>query len=178
MSPHDEVDAVRRENRALKSKRAGITSVAANRSEAKALIETRVRAMAAEGLAALNRDVAAIAHTGSFDPDSLRLGRALDLGPLLVALLGERKAIDAYTKHLDALEHAPPATERQAIVAEIDAQLFELELREERLIEATERTPNPIRRRADADPRAVLWLPSPPAAMVPATPAATAEATP
>lgn len=61
--------------------------------------------------------------------------------------------------YADGEPEGPPRAERPAIVEEIDARIFALEVREEQAIRRAAAAGIVIERRPDADPSAVLGLP-------------------
>lgn len=146
----------------LKRGRDGLAAVRANRTEVAQIIGDAVGAWHEHGTATLRAVLANTARLGHIDADAFRLparGPA-DLGPLLCAMLGPQAVAAALLAHLDAAPDVPDAAGRAARLAEIDAELFRLECEEEALIEASEATDaEPIARRPDADPRAVIGLP-------------------
>lgn len=156
------VAQIRRQIVDLKRERDALDAIRANRRETAQVINETVDAWREHGTATLRAVLASTARSGHIDADAFRLparGPA-DLGPMLVALLGAPAVEAALLAHLDAVPDAADTAGRAARRAEIDAALFRLECEEEAAIEASEDTDaEPIRRRADADPRAVLALP-------------------
>lgn len=82
----------------------------------------------------------------------------VDLGPVLSLVVGPERLAAVLAVYLESRPDGITATERAAQIAEIEAQLLELERAEEALIEASEAAGLPIARRGDADPRAVLGV--------------------
>ena len=147
----------------LKREAAELAMIRANRAETLDLARAGLQVMAEAGAERLRAVVRNTSTLGYFDPTpAFRLpsmGPA-DLGPLLVALLGVDTVAAALAAHTDAVPAVPDAAARAARLAEIEAELFRLECEEEAAIEASEATDaEPIRRRVDADPRAVLGVP-------------------
>lgn len=85
-------------------------------------------------------------------------GGALDLAPLLAALIGPERLAEALGAHLDGVADGPTSAGRTSRLAAIDTELFDAERSEEQVIEAAEARGEHVARRGDADPRAVLWL--------------------
>ena len=144
----------------VRAERDTLASVRCNCEEGRAVVAAWVEGMAAEGAAALRRDLEAVAGTGAFPGGSLKVrpDYGKDLAPLLVALIGPKAITRALSEHLDALPDVPPAAERAALIAELDARADALEREEERLICESEDTPTPIMRRPDCRPEIVLAL--------------------
>lgn len=77
---------------------------------------------------------------------------ALNLGPLFVALLGSDAVEAALLRFVDEIPGGMPVHERNARLAEIDAELDRLELDEETTIVRAGREGESIQRRRDARP--------------------------
>lgn len=147
----------------LKREASSTSAVKANRAETLDLARAGLQAMAEAGAEKLRAVVRNTSTLGYFDPTPAfrqpSMGPA-DLGPLLVALLGVDTVAAALAAHTDAVPAVPGAAARAARLAEIDRELLDLEQAEEALIEQSEQEDaEPIRRRVDADPRAVLGMP-------------------
>lgn len=81
---------------------------------------------------------------------------ALDLSALLVSLMGRDAVRAVLTSAIERIPAGLSASERRARLREIDAELDTIEGEEERLIEESEATAQPIARRSDARPEIVL----------------------
>lgn len=156
------VQAIRSQIQALKQERGSLALVHANRPETADLVRAGLQALADEGADRLRRVVSNTSALGYFDATPAFRLAALgpsDIGAVLVAVVGAEPVAAAMLAHLDAVPSVPDAAGRAARLAEIDRELFWLECEEEAAIEASEATDaEPIRRRVDADPRAVLGI--------------------
>lgn len=85
-------------------------------------------------------------------------GMPVDVSPVVIALLGPAVVAERLASLLDGTTDGPTAEQRAEREAALADKLFALELAEEQLIEQSEAENAPIVRRADADPRAVLWV--------------------
>lgn len=82
-----------------------------------------------------------------------------ELGEMLTLMVGAEHVKSALLKHLDSVPEGLPAAQRAARLAQITAELEELEAREEDLICQAEDAREFVLRRADARPEIVLALP-------------------
>jgi hypothetical protein len=82
----------------------------------------------------------------------------IDLAAYLAHLLTPEVLARSLCKHFADTPAGLSAAERADQLAAADEAIFDLELAEEKLIVASELAGAPIARRADADPRAVLWI--------------------
>lgn len=165
MPYREEVEALRARIAALQPERQTLVLQARTRAEVRAEIERTVAHWQERGAAALTRELQRAALGAA--PDLLTAdgtGPAaggvahvrLDLGPLLVAVLGPAAVRKALVGALDAVPEGMPAEARAARLAEIDAELGQLEAEEERLVEMSELDGDPIARRPDARAEIVL----------------------
>ena len=81
---------------------------------------------------------------------------SVDLGPLLVALLGEEAVLATLLKNKAIIPVGLKPAERTARLAAIAAELDRLEVEEEALIESSEMFGEQITRRRDARPEIIL----------------------
>lgn len=85
-------------------------------------------------------------------------GNAVNLGPLLAVLIGPDAMLQALSRFVAAVPEGVPAAERAARLDASRADLFAAELAEEHVVVGIEAAGQRVRRRADADPAAVLAL--------------------
>lgn len=165
MTHREEVAALRERITALQAERRTIELQARTRGAVRAEIERTVTDWQERGAAALTREVqrAALGAT----PDLLAVHGAgsaaggvahvrLDLGPLLVSVLGAAAMRKALFATLEQVPEGLDAAARAARLVEIDAELDRLEAQEEQAIEMSELDGDPIERRGDARPEIVL----------------------
>ncbi|RVT49654.1 hypothetical protein [Rubrivivax albus] len=81
-----------------------------------------------------------------------------DMTGALAALLGVDHMLEMLAPILARIPDGPPSAERARLLADADAALFAAELAEEKIVVQLEAQGLPVVRRADADPRAVLWM--------------------
>jgi hypothetical protein len=114
---------------------------------------------AAEDPARTLRAHVLVAQTGS-RAEGPMLGATItgDMTGALAALLGVDHMLEMLAPILARIPDGPPSAERARMLADADAALFAAELAEERIVVQLEAQGLPVVRRADADPRAVLWL--------------------
>jgi hypothetical protein len=82
----------------------------------------------------------------------------VDLAPFLAHVIGPDVLARSLCKHFADTPEGLSAAERAEQLAAADEAILDLELAEEKFIVASEIAGAPIARRADADPRAVLWI--------------------
>lgn len=166
MSYCEEIEALRARIAALQAERQTIVLQARTRAEVRAEIERTVTHWQERGAAALARELQRAALGAA--PDLLTAhgtGSAaggvahvrLDMGPLLTAVLGPAAVRKALVGALDAVPEGMPAEARATRLAEIDAEIDDLEKREEALICDAETLEGvEILRRPDARPEIIL----------------------
>lgn len=162
----EHVRALRERITALKIERDTLQAQARSRDEVVAYVDERVAEWTASGekraaadllnLAFGNRH-ALLKATGSANAE---VGSAaIDLGPLMVALVGA-KVVRAYL--LRGIDSVPVGVGREVKrdrLAAIEQELNRVEREEEAAVEQAERDGAPIQRRPDARPEIVLALP-------------------
>ena len=165
MPYREEIEALRARIAALQAERRTIALQARARAEVRAEIERTVAHWSLLGAATLTREVQRAALGAA--PELLTAHGAgpaaggvanmrLDLGPLLVSVLGAAAVRKALLATLDAVPEGLDAEARAARLAEIDADLDRLEAEEEKLVEMSELDGDPIARRPDARPEIIL----------------------
>lgn len=165
---------------AKKAERAALDLAPCSHAESRAVLSAWCEAQAAAGDEQVSYRVAGVAYGGAL-MDLLRVrpspGGMVDLAPVLASVLGAEALTAALWRHLAGSENGPTADERAQRTANLDAEIFELELQDETLVLASETAGRPIPRRPDADPRAVIGLDGEglSACRVPAVPVATLE---
>lgn len=134
-----------------------------SRSEAEAVIDRHVDSLAAQGTARVGHAVALLlgGHglSNALAVRSVGAPALLDLGAVLAAVLGADPLKAALRSHLADVPEGLPRAARIARRAEIDAELWTIEAREEALIVAAEASGQSVQRRADARPEIVLAIP-------------------
>lgn len=162
MSIAQQVAEVRNQIEATKQRRAELDAMPQSRSEQHAAVRAWCDRTAADPARLLAARVRSVAHgqplDGALVVRSIAPGAPIDVAPLLAALLGPETLAQHLVRFLEGAPEGVSAEQRAARHAEINAELFALELAEERLIENSEAEGAPIARRGDADPRAVLWV--------------------
>ncbi len=142
---------------ALHDEQRGIALTGRNRGEVVALINQAVDAWQDGAARMLTLQIDKAAAGQPFAPYAVTIGgKAIDLGPILVSLMGAepvRRKLHASAQSLPVgLSHAERVDRLTAIGAELDT----LEAEEERLIVESEATDSPVQRRPDARPEIVL----------------------
>jgi hypothetical protein len=112
-----------------------------------------------DGLRIIGRRLQESARTGALAALLVNVGA--DPGPVFAALLGADALVARLAPALAAVPDCPPRADRIARVTQLRAELLALEIEEEQTICAAESRGEPVQRRADADPAAVLWMPEP-----------------
>lgn len=157
-TPTNDLGAMRAAIAGLQAERTKLQVSTRDQGEARAEI-TAYMAQSAEPIAARLRYAVTAAGIGT---DLLiarpRADGAVDLGPVLVALLGPDALAAALSRYVDELPPAADRAERAARLAEIAAELTDLEEREERLICELEKQGLQADRRGDARPEIVLAI--------------------
>jgi hypothetical protein len=84
----------------------------------------------------------------------------VNLGPLLCALFPEirERFLSLMDGYAGTVEMGPPTTERPRLLRDLEAELFRLEIEEERVITALESTGHDVARRGNANPAAILGI--------------------
>jgi len=175
------IETVRGKVAALKAERARVKAAPLPRKE----VQERVRAEVARLGSGFRPDVSGLLRPAGDPPDLLGVAGlahgsghvAPNRSPLFsaqlaqevargtVALLAalapqalEDRLMAAVDEELGEKPAGLPSAERPELLAKLDAELLRLEIAEEQFIEATERDGRPVKRRADANPAAVLGL--------------------
>jgi hypothetical protein len=170
----EQVEEVRRRNRELKNRRKSMARAAVAKVEAAERIDAWLDAQAARlemaGGAFILQDSSHARFRLFVERDVEEGGPATDACNWAVtqALFARLTRPALRDELLAAAEQAAAARggwgvsgpERSARLAELDAQIFSLELEEERLTEELQARGVGVERRPDADPRAVLAMPS------------------
>lgn len=164
MTEHAErVDALRAEIRDRQDERARLRSLPRDRATVETIVRNTVAAWHTEGSMHVTRELrkvaAGAAHSllvqhGLVAPSTAPAPApfALNLGPMFVALLGNEAVEAALMRFVDETPAGMPARERDARIAEINAELDRLEADEESLIVLAGREGEHIARRRDARP--------------------------
>lgn len=162
MNIAQQVAEVRNQIEATKQRLAELDVLPQSRSETLAAVRAWCDRTAADSARLLAARVRAVAHgqplDGALVVRSIAPGAPIDVAPLLAALLGPETLAQHLVRFLEGAPEGVTAEQRAASHAKVNAELFALELAEERLIENSEAEGAPIARRGDADPRAVLWV--------------------
>lgn len=158
MSSIAKIEKTRARVAALKRQIAEIASVERSPAEVRDLLAAHLTEVEAEGRRALARRVAGLSDGDTPLGTLAPLGN--DLSPVLLALMGADAVMSALDRHVAALPAAPDRAQRLAKLEALRADLFAAEVEEEALIVAAEHRNEPVLRRADADPAAVLYLPN------------------
>lgn len=157
-TPTNDLGTMRVAIAALQAERTKLQANTRDQGEARAEIAAYV-AQAAEPIAARLRYAVTAAGIGT---DLLiarpRADGAVDLGPVLVALLGPDALAAALGRYVDELPPATDRAERTARLAEIAGRLGELENAEEVEVCRLEMQGLTVDRRADARPEIVLAI--------------------
>jgi len=175
----ERIAEVRGKIAALKAERSEVHRAPLPREE----VQERIRAEVSRLASGFRPDVGGLMRPGGDGPDLLgtrELGHGAghvrsdhgalfaaqittELGRGVVAMLAalapealEDRLMAAVGEALHQAAPGLPAAERPERLAELDAEVLDLERQEEELIEATERDGRPIARRGDAAPEAVL----------------------
>lgn len=155
--PTNDLAGMRAALATLQTERRALQGSTRDQGEARAEIAAYV-AQAAEPIATRLR----YATATSIGTDLLimrpRADGAVDLGPVLVAVLGPDVLAAALSRYVDELPPASAHAERATRLAEIAAELDRLEEAEEIEVCRLEQQGMQVDRRADADPRVVLAI--------------------
>ncbi len=165
-TPADELAQLRARIQALQAERTDLEAQRRSRAEVAAMVDAMTNIWHAQGLAQLERDVGLAAAGEPVDfltikgvsPVTAAPGVAqvsLQVGPLLVALMGRDAVKSAFAAAIEGIPSGMPAAARVERLRAIAAQLDDLELQEERIIESSG---GEFERRADARPEIVLAL--------------------
>lgn len=164
MSRPSGLDNLRKKIYALQAERDALTSQKRSRAEVAALLENLVANWASTGAATLVRELQLAASGQPSEPLSLR-GSAvvtaapgaaqinLNMGPVLVALMGQDAVKAALIGAVAAIPEGMPSKDRMERLEAIAAELDELERDEERMV-----MESGAERRTDARPEIILEL--------------------
>lgn len=157
-----QVQALRVRIAALKDEQSSLTAQLRSPGEVAAHVKNCVATWERNAQATMRRTLVALAygranlmHADVIEGHSSAPSE-VDLGPLMVAMIGADKVASVLLADLAAVPEGLPSAERDARLKAIAAELFELEVEEERLICETEAEGAPIQRRGDARPEIVL----------------------
>ena len=153
---HDKLTKLRSEIEALSGERNTIESAPIPRGEVEAQIAAAIDAPWSDQI--MSPEPAGLLHGGF---NGAELQHMLSRPALLVAVIPDAiKAyvIGLYDRDLGDAEPGLGALERRRRLAEIDAQVFELETQEETVCEQLEAAGADVQRRVGADPAAQLGL--------------------
>jgi hypothetical protein len=155
-----QIETVRAEIRALQREREDLENVGRSRDEVREYVMRQLKAMEAASAAQCTDTLVRLAsgERAKLLHADLHV-HSVDVGPLLVAMLGVEKVAAVLLARLDSIEDGPSRAQRVARIEAINTQLDDLETREERLIEQAEAEGETVLRRADARPEIVLALP-------------------
>ena len=157
-----ELDKVRARIAERRTERERVAEKPRTRDEALEALEAWITSEAAK----LEPDAGAFIHgrpRATLTHQDFGSGRAT-FTPAL-CLLGPDRIRDAFAAEIEneLADTEPLAAQDQAArLAELDAEILDLERNEESLVVALHEAGEPVERRADADPRAVLGLDTPP----------------
>jgi len=144
---------------AMQAERDALASAGPSRAETVAAVDAWAAQAAAQAASKLNYAVKSSDITAALEVRA-RPDGVVQLGPLLAALMGPEVLAAALRRFIDDIPQGLPLADRRARIAELDAQILEAEMSEERAVEALEALGETVLRRADADPRAILWVPA------------------
>lgn len=156
------IDTLRKKIAALQAERDTLNAQKRSRSEVAAMLDSMVTQWATAGQSTLSRELQRATMGGASEPLTLRgvapIASApgavqinLNVGPLLVVLLGQDAVKAALIASLGTLPEGMPSVQRLERLSAISAELDRLETEEEALVEA-----HGIERRTDARPEIVL----------------------
>jgi hypothetical protein len=158
------LQALRERISALQAEREAILRQRRSRAEVAAAADGYLAQLDVKGKEALARGLQSLA-IGSASSPLILSGVAgadgvvrVDVGPLMVALLGVDRVRQAYFADLDTVPAGLSRADRNARIAEIATTLDELETEEECIVEESELGDQPIPRRPDARPEIVLGM--------------------
>ncbi|GAB3647342.1 hypothetical protein [Ramlibacter alkalitolerans] len=160
-----QVAALRTQIAELQRERDALQRQRRSRAEVAAAVDQQIKEWAERGRGAFARAVVQLSEGLAASPVVLRTtGGAdgvahADLGPFLVACVGEVKVREAYLASLADMPEGLPRAARDTRLREIASRLDDLELQEEELVERSETSGDPIARRPDARPEVVLGAP-------------------
>lgn len=155
---------------ALQDERARLGALPRDRATVEQIVRQAVAVWHAEGAAHVEREISKIAkgaaHSLLVSHGIVAVGVpgvpqpfALNLGPMLVAVLGTDAVERALLRFVDQTPAGAPARERDARTAEIDIELDRLELEEEQTIVLAAGKGVHVARRCDARPEIVVSAP-------------------
>lgn len=160
MSKAQTLEQWRQRIEALNAERAALRTAPRARVESEADLLARCKDWEARGAAGIGYGVSVLAFGHKVD-DLFRVrveNGMVDMGPVLAHLFGAEGLAAILSPSLDRRGDGPTAAERATQIAEIERQLLAAEIEEERSVMAAEDAGVSVTRRADADPRAVLWV--------------------
>ena len=146
------IETLRAKIDAAKARRREVECAPLPRAEAIAMIRANIEKAAAEWRAGFS-----LAPVRAYPPYAIGALRLDTVPPAVITPdLLEKALIAALDASPRQFADGPPARERPAALAAIDAEILALEIDEERAICEAEAIGQQIDRRPDADPRAVL----------------------
>lgn len=159
----EHVADLREQIAALYAERARLRALPRDHATVEKIVKQAVAAWHAEGAAHVERELSKVARgsahallvaQGLVAPSTAPVPQpfALNFGPMLVAVLGADAVERALLRFVAETPAGMPAREREARIAEINAELDRLELDEEQAIVRAEREGEGIARRRDARP--------------------------
>ncbi len=158
----EQVDALREKIVARQAERKALQAQARSRAEVVALVDEKVAEWGATGAKVATLALSCAAAGSTYSPLKVEgrafdLGRAtVDLGALMVALLGAQAVRAALLRGIDDVPVGLDRKAKAARLAAIERELDTLEAEEEALIEQSEAEGEPIQRRPNARPEIVL----------------------
>jgi len=164
MSRPPKIEALRKQIATLQAEHLELTNQKRSRKEVAMMLDAMVNQWAATGMQGIARDLMRAANGEPSEPLTLRAAApvaaapgvaqiSLNLGPMLVALVGAESVKTAFISALGTLPEGMDRTPRLARLSAIADELDTLELEEEGLIVASA---GAIERRADARPEIIL----------------------
>lgn len=163
----DTLKQLRERIAALQTERASINALRRSREQVQATVDRWLSTAEAQGKAALQLAVDRVQAGQALAPCQVHGNAAvyqspgaapfsIDLGPLLVALVGKAAIQKRLATLVDDLPDGLAPTAREQRLTAIDAELLRLETEEEARIVEMEQAGEPVLRRPDARPEIVL----------------------
>jgi Flp pilus assembly protein TadB len=163
----DTLNQLRERISELQSERASINALRRSREQVQATVDRWLSTAEAQGKAALQLAVDRAQAGQALAPCQVHGNAAvyqspgaapfsIDLGPLLVALVGKAAIHKRLSTLVDDLPDGLAPTAREQRLTAIDAELLRLETEEEARIVEMEQAGEPVLRRPDARPEIVL----------------------
>lgn len=155
------ITQVRQRIAVCKVERVAVCAGPRSHAESRAIITEWCEAQALQGEVPIAHLVAGVAFGGGLDgllKIRSRPGGEIDLGPVLAQMLGAEEMSARLCRHLDLSEDGLSAADCRLRLAELDAEIWALEVRDEAMVLDSEAAGAPIARRGDADPRAVVGI--------------------